>query len=198
MQYQWDKTKGRYYNPATGRPVSWPRVKQALDQVIDGSRAHVEQVSLQLVRGKITTAEWREIMAREMKSMHIASTIIARGGQDRMGAVEYGRVGGRLHSQYAYLDRFVQQIENGVQSLDQRLVSRALQYSNATRGTYESQRRANMREDGYTLERRVLHGLEHCDECAALARLGWQPIGSLPGIGDADCRANCRCTFEYR
>lgn len=198
LQYVWDKEKGRYYNPSTGRPVKWERVRKALDQVIDVSRSRVEQLAKQLNQGSITVDTWREAMRVEIKQMHVASMMIARGGQGRMTNIEYGRLGGRLRGQYAYLDRFAEQIKEGVQPLGQQLINRALQYSNATRGTYEGQRRHNASEEGYHYERRRLHALESCDSCKALSKMGWQPLNTLPGIGDADCRANCRCTFEFR
>lgn len=198
MQYNWDKKRSRYVNAETGRAVGWPRVKKALEQTISFSRDNSHKLSERLIRGEITLPQWRDAMAAEVKQMHIATSIIARGGLDRMGQREWGRVGARIRDQYKYLDNFVNQIDSGAQSMDGRLLNRAAMYAYATRGTFENQRRANMTEDGYTQERRVLHAKEHCDSCKGLAALGWQPINTLPAIGEADCKSNCRCTFDYR
>lgn len=198
MPFKWDKTKGKYVNSETGRVVAWPRVKKALEQTISFSRSNVQGLSERLIKGQITLRDWQNAMAAEIKQMHIASEIVARGGLANMGPREWGRVGARIRGQYAYLENFASQIELGAQPMDGRLLNRAAMYSYATRGTFENQRRANAVEDGYTQERRVLHAKEHCDACKQLAGMGWQPINSLPAIGEADCRSNCRCTFEYR
>ncbi len=49
-------------------------------------------------------------------------------------------------------------------------------------------------------ERRVLGHpkTHHCDDCPPLAALGWQPIGTLPHIGQSECGGMCYCHFEYR
>ena len=48
-------------------------------------------------------------------------------------------------------------------------------------------------------ERRVLGHpkTEHCADCPPLAALGWQPIGTLPDIGDSECEGRCLCHFVY-
>lgn len=39
--------------------------------------------------------------------------------------------------------------------------------------------------------------VHNCDDCPPLAALGWQPIGTLPAIGDSECGHLCLCHFEY-
>lgn len=38
---------------------------------------------------------------------------------------------------------------------------------------------------------------EHCSDCPPLAAKGWQPIGTLPRIGDTECGPLCLCHFEF-
>jgi hypothetical protein len=52
--------------------------------------------------------------------------------------------------------------------------------------------------DGYTEEIRILGAADHCRSCLEYAGMGWQPIGTLPEIGDSECNMNCKCEFEYR
>jgi hypothetical protein len=57
-------------------------------------------------------------------------------------------------------------------------------------------------------ELRVLGEADHCsteddpdgdrEGCLELAALGWQPIGTLPKIGESVCIVNCHCRFAYR
>ena len=51
----------------------------------------------------------------------------------------------------------------------------------------------------FKLERRVLGTpkTEHCEDCPPLAAMGWQPIGTLPRIGDSACGGRCLCHFRY-
>lgn len=51
----------------------------------------------------------------------------------------------------------------------------------------------------FKLERRILGvpKTEHCSDCPPLAELGWQPIGTLPAIGESECGPLCLCHFEY-
>jgi hypothetical protein len=48
-------------------------------------------------------------------------------------------------------------------------------------------------------ERRILGHpkTHHCEDCPPLAALGWQPIGTLPRIGETECGGMCLCRFEY-
>jgi hypothetical protein len=40
--------------------------------------------------------------------------------------------------------------------------------------------------------------VHNCNGCLDQASLGWQPIGTLDGIGEEECLSNCHCVFEYR
>jgi hypothetical protein len=59
-------------------------------------------------------------------------------------------------------------------------------------------RRRDHQGFGGQQERRFLHAAEHCPDCVDVAGRGWVPIGTLPRIGDSQCRTRCRCTFSYR
>lgn len=84
-----------------------------------------------------------------------------------------------------------------------RIIARAKQYAQAARGTYEAVRGRVAELAGYDEEMRVLHGSDHCSTsgtipgCPSLSGR-WVPIGTLPRIGRAVCRSNCRCTFRFR
>lgn len=49
-------------------------------------------------------------------------------------------------------------------------------------------------------ERRVLGHpkFSHCTDCPPLAEMGWQPVGTLPDIGDTECGPLCLCHFSYQ
>lgn len=80
------------------------------------------------------------------------------------------------------------------------VVARAEQYGNAAwQGGQKVLRRRKKMSGGARWEWRILGHpkTEHCDDCPPLAALGWQPIGTLPDIGDTECGGRCYCHFEY-
>ncbi len=80
-------------------------------------------------------------------------------------------------------------------------VARAEQYGNSVwQATVNGDRAATVRAAVMLEERRVLGRpkTEHCHDCPPLAALGWQPLGTLPALGDTECGNLCLCHFEYR
>lgn len=78
--------------------------------------------------------------------------------------------------------------------------ARAEQYGNSVWQATQRVNTASIRQNGvFSYERRVMGHprTEHCHDCPPLAALGWQPIGSLPAIGDSECGPLCLCHFEY-
>jgi len=95
----------------------------------------------------------------------------------------------------------VTQVVEGPPMTAGQFVARAESYGNSA---WQSSIRANHQSVISTgvmkLERRVLghpRG-EHCEDCPPLAAMGWQPLGTLPAIGDSECKWLCLCHFEYQ
>lgn len=200
-RYAWQPsagTTGRYRDRATGRFVSELNVRADLDKYIDAKNANLDALANQLRNREISLADWQLQMRNEMRNMHNAAAMVAKGGRAQMTQADWGRVGRELRNQYAYLDKWAADIASGKAPLDGRLAYRARLYGQASRKTYEQERRAIAAEKGNTQERRILHAAESCDDCIEYAALGWQPIGSLPAIGDSQCRSNCKCTTEFQ
>jgi hypothetical protein len=196
-RYRWEAAVRRYRGPS-GRFVSPLEVRGAIDDTITASARRMGMLSAQLQGRAITIAEWQRGMRDAMRDMHTSSAAAAAGGWREMSPAHYGRVGGRLRQQYAYLQRFALQLQSGEQPMDGRFAVRAQMYANAARGTYEAARRTGERNGGMTRERRILHSHEACGDCEGYAALGWQPIGTLPNIGEASvCLTSCLCTFDY-
>lgn len=128
----------------------------------------------------------------------VAQAAAASGGTANMSHADRGRVGAAARREYAYLSRFAGQLVDGSRPLDASAVRRAGMYAEAGRRTAEEVDRRSRQVDGWTLERRVLAAAEHCVECLALAALGWQPLGSLPRIGETICKMGCRCSWGFK
>lgn len=200
-RYAWKPnagSTGRYQDRATGRFVKELQVRADLDKYIDAKNSRLDDLANQLRNREISLADWQLQMRNEMRMMHNAAAMVAKGGREQMTHADWGRTGRELRSQYEYLDKWAADIASGKAPIDGRLNTRATLYGDASRGTYEQSRRAQAADKGNEEEQRILHAAESCVDCIQYAALGWQPIGSLPKIGDSQCRSRCRCTFSYR
>lgn len=137
-------------------------------------------------------------MLREIKTVHVANAVTAKGGWVQMEQSDWGRVGQRIRVQYDYANKFASEIRYGKQKLDGRFLQRADMYGSAGRATFEAERRADREENGMTEERNRLHPAEHCSQCLEENTKGWVEIGTLVPIGERLCRVNDHCTLEYR
>lgn len=204
QDYRWNETAARYIG-ANGQFVSRAVVNSALEQTITGSQSEMTLLSERLQSGSISLTEWRAGMAEQIKILDTSEAALARGGWDQMTQSDWGWVGSQVKEQYKYLDNFAGEISNGDQLLNGVFLRRVKMYAQAGRGTFEEMRRRYMRiyKDA-SEERRVLGVAEHCETykglegCVELAQRGWQPVGTLPPIGDTPCMVNCKCSFEYR
>jgi hypothetical protein len=188
----------RRYKDGRGRFVARRDVRAALDRVIDAAAEDMRRAALDLQAGRINLPEWQIRMEAGLRAIHTASGAIAKGGWARATAADWSAVAARLRAQYGYLRDFAYQVENGL-PLDGRFLDRCAMYAASATGTYEAIHRRDMVAAGAREERRALHAEESCKSCVAYAALGWQPAGSLPGIGEqSECLSRCRCSFRYR
>lgn len=186
------------------------KVHADLEQVMISAAEDMGVASGRLATGQITVEEWRDAMRDGVRRLHTSSTALAQGGFNKISDVGVGRLESRIASELGYLEKFAAQIADGTQRvswidpvtgermIDGRFASRASMYAESGHATMENARRGINAIDGVTHERRVLDDVENCDDCVGYALEGWQPIGTLPEIGDSQCMTNCRCEFEYK
>lgn len=196
-EYYWNEKLRRYQDVDTGRIVSNQQVRAALDAVILSAKQESRMLANDLLNGKLAIKDWQDRMAYLLKTQTLASYALAKGGWGQMTPADFGRAGAELKKQYAYLQRFALDIQNGKISFDGRILTRADLYTERARGTFEDVRREMARQAGFDRERRVLGIADHCPDCLDAAARGWQEIGTLPAIGDSVCRQHCHCRFEF-
>lgn len=197
MAYGFDPSSGRYRD-GSGRFVNDAAIRKALDQVLDTQSDVVRNLTQQLIDGAIALGYWQAQMMQTVKSVHLIGLAVANGGWSQLDQADFGWVGQRIRVQYDFLAGFAAQLASGGQKLDGSALARAALYTQAGRETHrEAQRRMAARRL-VSEERRVLGRADHCGTCIQQARLGWQQFGTLRRIGDSECRANCRCHFEFR
>jgi hypothetical protein len=194
-RFTYDERTRRYRAP-NGKFVT--NVRGVLDATLDKSGKEVKALAQSLRDGKINLTDFRQAMRDNIKSSHLASTALAKGGWQQMTQADMGRAGARIRREYGMLERMIQQIGAGEQRLDGTLLRRSEMYTQSARGTYHDAERVEQARRGVSQERRVLGQADHCEDCVTAAAIGWAAIGTLPRIGESVCRVNCRCVFEFK
>jgi hypothetical protein len=191
--------------------------RSRLDQISDqgwdaklADRAVKEQVAItraellgsiqRYQRGRIDVAGLRDEMRQSLRVQTLAVAIIGVGGPSNLTGNVIEAVRRRLTDQFNLLDGFVYDI---MRAPDARHGSRADLYANAAHSVSQVAQRQFMLdtlgEDSVLEERRVLGESDHCDDCVALASMGFVEVGVLPQIGQGtECGNHCRCTIETR
>lgn len=197
FNYGWSLSAQRYIDLTTGRFVPRADVLGVMQERIEDSINVLKDMASALVNGAADVSEWQAAVATELKNLHTQMAALASGGWDNVSPSTWGEVGARLKAEYQYLNGFAQEIADGNLSLAQ-IEMRLDMYGHDSWGSYFDAERIAMADGGKIEERRVLTEAKHCDDCIAAAAQSWQPIGTLPDIGDSQCGSNCKCEFEYR
>jgi len=196
-KYTFSVATGRYRGPG-GKFVPFKEIRNTLDKAIDSASSRMRSLSESLQKGNISLNDWERGMRENIKNVQIYSASAARGGWAQMTPADYGKVGTRVKEQYRYLDRFAGQIRSGEMPLDGRFLSRTDLYSEASRKTYHVFDEIEKQDRGYNEYRNIKGTADHCEQCVELSYMNWQPIGSLPEIGDRICMARCKCYWQFR
>jgi hypothetical protein len=166
---------------------------------------NVTFLASQLKDGLISLTEWKAQMRSAILEEQRAAMILVRGGVENVSQADWGYLGSTTKKQYAYLDQFAADIEaDPVKWKTGRLDNRMRQYNQSGYAALEDFKARDMKVAGWTEERRKLGIADHCSGegetpgCIELAGMGWRPIGTLPKIGAALCKMNCKCRFQYR
>lgn len=163
----------------------------------DVLRPSIENLTRRFLDGLLELDAWQKAVAGELKQAHIVASILGRGGRDRMTYADWGRVGGRLRSEFRFLDNFAREILGGKLTAAQ-ILARAGAYIDAARQSFFSAKTTSETEDGAEWEQRFLGASESCDDCVRYAAMGRQPIGTLPEPGERSiCGNNCQCVKIY-
>lgn len=183
---------------------AYRRARGVLDHMIFEMQKVMRRDALRFEAGHIDIQQWQRAMAENVRKMHIASAMILDGPDAAMLGFPDGRsrqskmLVASMRYQMRRLDRFARQVYAGKQPLGASFVARIDLYAESSRGTGEEMRDGAAKDVGLTQERRILGVADHCNGCIEEAGKGWQPIGTLLEIGDAECRMRCKCRKEFR
>lgn len=182
----WKRYAGRQTEPIEGSYI----------RVLNGIKAEMREQTGLMATGKISLPEWQSRMRQYVDAIYLISVAIAEGEWD-ITAEQVEANKEERKKQLAFLLLFASDIATGKQKPNNSMIARIGLYAAAGWAVLQGIKAA-VAKGKYTEERRVLSPAHHCEDCPPLAALGWQPIGTLPPIGDSECGANCKCFMEWR
>jgi hypothetical protein len=192
--YTWVPSSARYHSQRTGRFASTTAVRNALFQAADAEMQRAKVLAEQYRKGEIGTAEFRLTMREVIKNTQLFGEAAARGGWAQMDGASVALVEQRVRVQYAFLDGFVADLEQGkLMSVD-----RAAQYVKASKSAYTETRGQVVQIAGFDEIASDLHPAEHCPDCVFEAARGFVKIGTEVPLGQRQCLSNDRCTVRFR
>lgn len=197
--FRWMRTALQFVR--NGRVVPQSVVKAGAEAVVTQSRFGIMDAALKVQQGGDVGAFYAALK-EQVKLAHMANAALARGGFDNMTPRDWQRVTDKVASEFEFARGFVEDVARGRYGkpggeLSQGVLSRATQYAEASRSTYENEYREANKEAGRTQAMRVLAAADHCPGCVAAAG-EWMDIDDVLPIGDAECRHNCHCTLIFR
>lgn len=197
MPIRFNASLGRYIGD-DGRIISFQNVRDGLETVLEDAKRTMQAAARGLQDGSVTLAQWRDIMAQEVKTTQSVSYMAARGGAFAMSAEERAQIAAQTLDQLKFLNNYALQIQSGAQPLNNSLLTRSNMYAQAGRSTYEYGKSVTAEKMGYSEEKNVLGPADHCNGCLGETRRGFVRLGDLVPVGQRDCYANCRCHLVYR
>lgn len=195
-RFRFNEKAGRFH-ASSGRFLPYSTVRGYLDRALDRHSENIRALTESLRDRTLTLGQWERAMRVELKSIHIYSGMMAKGGRAQLSQSDFGRIGRELRDQYGFLREFADAVANGSQPVDGRLTARARLYAQSGRVTFHLVERTDMIRRGWDSEENVLAAAEHCEGCLAETARGRVPIGTLVPIGQRPCRTNDRCRIRY-
>lgn len=194
--FTYSPATGRYRYTASGRFVTRSQVEEAIAGVVRGTAEEARRLAIALQEDRISLDLWRASMRDLVKDAHLYQAALAKGGWAQLTPADLGRLGPELRFHYARLERFVNQLADGLPT-NGSFFQRVEMYMNMARPSYYTVREQVEAELGNTMEYNILGPKEHCEGCLEATALGKVPVGTLPKVGTRPCKANCSCRIGY-
>ena len=199
--YYWDRRSHEYIRAATGRFVARGRIVELLEKSVAARERRLFEGVRRLADGRRSPQMFLSHAKVMLKRQYLQEAALAAGGWDRLTPADFGRVGGKLRTQYRRLSEMTAGIADGTVSEAQAL-SRMQMYMGNARAEYFEVERETLPPvpQGQTrIERRTLGASKGgpCDDCIRWADMGWQAEAILPvPTQQSVCNGHCRCTLH--
>ena len=168
-EWGYDDRVHRYRNLTSGRFLPKRDVVALRDAVVDAAGREARDLARRVVAGDISPDAFRQGMRLAIRNSHVAQYAFGRGGVRSLTQSDFGRIGNTLRRQYAFLERFLIDVQNGTVT-EAQAANRANLYINGGVSSFE---RGHAAAWGLNL-----------------------PV--QPGDGGTPCLGNCRCHWDIR
>ena len=174
---------------------------RAIAELTARTKEDIKDVVDRFSRGRLTVTTLQSEIQSILRAGTLAAAAIGSVGVGNLTENVLTASQRQLSKQFESLDGFINELST--RELTQRDQTRFLAYAASLHSiaqTASSQMSLDTYGDPTALEEiRELGSADHCDQCIALAALGWVPFGTLPPIGsDTYCGENCQCTKRVR
>ena len=174
----------------------------AIAELAQANKVRLREIFESYAQGRINESILRTQSQDVLRTQSLTAAVLGVGGVGNLTENVLLAVQRSLTEQFAQLDGFINDVVG--RQITQRDIAALTMFTNSIHSQAMLALRQfsydTMAADGSSLEeRRVLGGSKDCDDCKALANLGWQPGGSLPAIGQGTvCHQYCQCTIQVR
>lgn len=158
------------YRDERGRIVTPERVREWVLEYIRKSSDAVAALARLLAEGRISLEDWRRLMRDEIMDEYVALFLLGLGGLALLRTPDILLPLEMLMEQFAFLDRFVEEIDAGLLS-EAQISVRAQMY---TASAWQSYQRGAAQAAGAPL------------------------LPAYPGDGTTICLSRCRCTWDLQ
>jgi len=203
--FNWRAAAAKFWNKTIGRVVPRLRVGREAERI--AGLSPVGEWANSVYTGEMPVDVWQQTMRQEIKTRYIQQYMAGRGGMGPMTQADWGSIGGQVADQYRYLDGFAREIAEGKLS-EAQIAQRSEMYMNSSREAFERGQKRAAEAAGLKEVIWIKTAKESCEDCIALANLGWQKaepwpfkvggVNAICGSGATRCLTNCRCFLEYR
>ena len=200
-EFAWNASNQRYRftsGASAGQFASRAQVEALTEKYISQSKDKISDLADLLISKAINVKTFETAVAAQLKTAHINSYALGKGGVGQLTQRDYGIMGAELKKEYQYLRNFAQEIKQNNLSPDQ-IRARLAMYADGLHGSRELGKLEGHRSAGYIWEKRdTPRDGESCADCIRYQNQGWVPLGTSPNPGDrCRCRSRCRCSKSF-
>lgn len=164
------RDRNQYQDAESGKFISQSRVRALMQRFENKYKQDIKGISDKLSNGEISLQRWVDDLRQAIKDAYVIQYTVGKGGLDNMTQADWGRIGGLLKGQYAYLNGFASEVANGDLTPKQ-IAARANLYIDSSTQAFERGKAAS-------------HGMIS--------------LPAYPGDGSTECMSNCRCYWSIR
>lgn len=181
-----------------GKVISRAATRAKIDKLTAHISKEAAKIGDRYSKGRIGIAGFESEMRTLLKSAHIISASVGRGGRDRMTQSDWAKVGNRLKKEYSYLSLFSRKLQRGTLSKAY-TANRAKLYASSVVMSYHEtvHKEATQNSVSDVKVRLVQNSKEGCVECNADAARGWVNVEDLDEIGTRICQNFCLCEILF-